>query len=210
MNVLAIGSHPDDVEIGCGGTLNKLARLGHECYLLIMTSGEVGGDPSARKTEQEAAAAVLGARRVFWGGFRDTEITARRETIRIIEEVVVQTRPDLILVHAGEDTHQDHRAVNACALSASRHIKSLLFYECPTTIDFVPNIFVDIGVQIIKKFEALKAHASQVDRTNITGLSIVDIAGAQAHFRGMQSRVRFAEGFRSPRLLLDMDWKKEE
>ena len=204
MNVLAIGSHPDDIEIGCGGTLHKLAALGHTTSILVLTQGEIGGDPAIRRQEQEKAAEILKVKTVFWGGYKDTKISFETDVIKRIEKVVLETAPDIVFVHAPDDTHQDHRHVNACALSASRHVKSILFYEVPTSIDFTPNIFNDVQESFDAKIEALKAHASQVYKTNIADLSILRIAESLANFRGTQSKVRFAEGFRSPRMLLNL------
>ena len=204
MNILAIGSHPDDIEIGCGGTLHKLYRMGHAVSALVLTHGEIGGDPLVRKTEQENSARILGFKKLFWGGYRDTQIPQHADVINKIEAIVIEARPDVVFVHAPEDTHQDHRYVNACTLSATRHIKTILFYEVPTTIDFTPNIFFEIGPDIESKLESLKAHASQMNRTNITDLSILRIAEALANFRGTQSRVKFAEGFKTPRMLLNL------
>jgi len=67
VNVLAIGAHPDDIEIGCGGTLLKLKQQGHKVYMLVMTRGESGGCPEKRLQEQEAAAEYIGAEEIFWG-----------------------------------------------------------------------------------------------------------------------------------------------
>ncbi len=204
MNILAIGSHPDDIEIGCGGTLSKLADMGHTTSILIMTQGEIGGDPLLRRTEQERAAQILNIKNVFWGGYKDTKISIETDVIKRIEKIVIETQPDIVFVHAPEDTHQDHRFVNECTLSASRHVKSILYYEVPTSIDFTPNIFSDIHNSFDRKIESLKAHASQMYKTNIADLSILRIAEAQANFRGTQAKVKFAEGFRSPRMLINL------
>ena len=81
----------------------------------------------------------------------------------------------------------------------------MLFYEVPTTNNFNPNVFVDIGTVLDKKMEALRAHASQIMKTNIEDLSILDIAKSSAHFRGVQGRVPLAEGFVSERLFINID-----
>ena len=62
MKILAIGSHPDDIEVGCGGTLTKYSKKGHEIYLLVMTEGEQGGESSQRRSEQEKAAKLVNAK----------------------------------------------------------------------------------------------------------------------------------------------------
>ncbi len=67
MNILAIGSHPDDIEYGCGGTLLRFARTGDNVYLFVATSGEEGGSGDVRRAEQQDSARLLGIRKIFWG-----------------------------------------------------------------------------------------------------------------------------------------------
>ena len=204
MRILAIGSHPDDIEFGCGGTLIKYTRGGHDLRLLVLTAGGGGGDAALRRQEQEAAAAILGAKEVFWGEYRDTEIPVNQTLIQKIEDVVRSVAPDFIFVHYGSDTHQDHRHLAACTVSATRYTRNVLFYEGPTTHDFTPSVFVDIETELEEKVRALKAHSSQVLKTNVEGLSIADFCRASAHFRGIQGRVRSAEGFVPLRLFINV------
>ena len=206
MNILAIGPHPDDIEIGCAGTLIKYAQQGHNVFLLLVTKGGKGGNAELRHKEQLKAAEIIGAKEIFWGGFKDTELLGKgNEIIHKVEQHIDSIRPDFIFVNFYDDTHQDHRTVNRSVLSAARHIKNVMFYEVPTSNNFTPNVFVDIDAVFDKKLDALKAHVSQITKTNIEGLSIIDIARASAHFRGVQGRVALAEGFVSERLFINID-----
>ena len=205
MNILAIGAHPDDIEFGCGGTVIKYALKGHDVHLLILTDGGRGGDQAERRREQEAAVKLLGVQRLLWGGYRDTELSLDRDLIQKLEATLKIIRPDLILVHSGDDTHQDHRHLSTSVVTASRYTRNVLFYEGPTTANFTPSIFVDIDALLEQKLKALAAHASQVVKTGVEGLSIVDLARAAAHFRGIQGRVRNAEGFVPLRLFINVD-----
>ena len=81
------------------------------------------------------------------------------------------------------------------AITATRYTKNVLFYEGPSTYDFNPTIFVDISDYIDRKFEALFAHNSQINKTNIEGLNITQITDANAIFRGVEGRVKYAEAF---------------
>jgi len=206
MNVLAVGAHPDDIEVGCGGTLIKYAQRGHNIFLLLISKGEMGGDAKVRHKEQMKAAQIIGASDVFWGGFTDTELLDRgNEIIHTVEGYIKEIQPSFIFVNFFDDTHQDHRTVNRSVLSAARYVRNVMFYEVPTTNSFTPNVFVDIASVLDLKLEALKAHASQVMKTNIEDLSIMDIARSSAHFRGVQGRVPLAEGFVSERLFINID-----
>ena len=204
MNVLAIGAHPDDIEFGCGGSLIQYGRKGHTVFLLILTEGESGGIGSVRRTEQLNASKILQAKEIFFSNYRDTQIPVDKILISKIEETLCSVKPELIFVNYPDDTHQDHRNLAMATVSATRYVQNVLFYEGPTTQNFTPNVFVDIGAVLNEKLSALSAHASQVLKTNIEGLSIIEIAKAAATFRGIQGRVRYAEGFVSERLFLSI------
>ncbi len=193
--ILAMAPHPDDTEIGCAGTLAVYAGRGAEVHLFVATDGGRGGDPAVRRAEQEAAAEILGITAVYWGGFEDTRLPDERRLIVAIEEKVQRIGPSVVLVNYHHDTHQDHRALARAAHSATRYVPNVLAYETPTSSNFAPSVFMDISPVMKRKKKALMAHKSQVERTNIQGLTILDIALASAHFRGIQGRLNSAEGF---------------
>ena len=205
MKILAVGAHPDDIEIGCAGSLLKYAASGHDVYLLVMTPGEMGGEAETRKKEQARSAEIMNARDLFWGEYKDTQLAASlNNMISDIEAVVKKIKPDFVFVNYGDDTHQDHRVLSRATISATRYIRNVLFYETPTTNNFSPTLFIDLKDTMDKKITALLAHKSQVERTNIEGLSIVDIAKSMAVFRGIQGRVVLAEGFMPLRLFINI------
>lgn len=193
--VLALAPHPDDIEIGCGGTIAEYVHRGAEVHLFVATDGARGGDAAVRRREQEASAAVLGLKAVHWGGFQDTELSSGSELIHALERQVQAIGPDTVLVNFHEDTHQDHRALARAAHSATRYVPNVLAYETPTSLNFDPHVFMDIHGTLSHKLKALNAHASQIERTNIQGVNIVEIALATAHFRGVQAKISAAEAF---------------
>ena len=204
LTVLAVAPHPDDLEIGCGGTLIKLAKAGHHVHAMVMTQGDAGGDPERRVREQVAAAKLYKAKSLHWGGFEDTRVPLSKESIDALDAVIRQVKPDLVLAPWGDDTHQDHRNTSAQIRSATRYTQNVLFYEVPSTIDFLPDVFVEISKELPTKLRALKAHQSQVHKLNVAGLSILDAAKSMAQFRGYQGRVKAAEGFKALRLHLSV------
>lgn len=204
MRILALGAHPDDIEAGCGGTLIKYAENGHRIFLMVMTQGGQGGAPTVRKREQARAAKLLRAEKVFWGGYKDTEVPLGRDLIQTVEQIVKKIDPHFIFVHYHDDTHQDHRHLAMSTITATRYTKNVLFYEGPTTQNFAPTVFVDIEQALDRKIRSLQAHASQVRKTNIEGLSIADLVRSSAHFRGIQGRVKNAEGFLPLRLFINI------
>ena len=204
MNILAIGAHPDDIEYGCAGTLIKYAERGHHIYLMVLTSGQEGGSSEIRKQEQENAAELMSVQKIFWGGYHDTQLPLNKDLIEKIEEVLGEVNPDLILVNYGDDTHQDHRILTQATMSATRYVRNVLFFEVPTTQNFNPQVYVDISDTLERKSQVLNAHASQVMKTNIEDMYIIELAQANATFRGIQGRVKFAEAFAPLRLFINI------
>jgi LmbE family N-acetylglucosaminyl deacetylase len=203
MNILAIGAHPDDIEFGCGGALIKYSKRGDNIYLLVLTKGEIGAKPSIRMKEQERSAKFLKAKKVYQGIFPDTKIPVDKRLITTIENAMKDSKPDIIFFNYYNDIHQDHRAVAEGAISATRYVKKVLFYEVPTTEGFEPDVFVDIGDVLEDKLKLLKIYASQVNKTRVPHLTILESAKSCANFRGFQARVKYAEGFKALRLMLD-------
>ena len=204
MNILAIGAHPDDIEIGCGGTLIKYSDRGHRVFSLVVTGGGQGGISSVRRSEQEDARRIMGIEKIYWGGYKDTHLEVNQKLVAEIEQVISEIDPDFIFCHFPDDTHQDHRHLSLATQSATRNLRNVLFYEGPTTWDFNPQVFVDIGETLDRKIEALRAHESQVTKTNIEDLSIVEIARSSANFRGIQGRVKYGEAFSPLRLFINI------
>jgi len=203
MNILAIGAHPDDLEYGCGGSLIRHAQAGDQVYLAVATDGSKGGDPEVRQQEQLDSAKIIGAREAFFLDYPDTHFECDRESIMKIEEVVRKVVPDVVYTHFGDDTHQDHRNVARAVVPAARSVPNLLFFEVLSSQNFTPTVFVNIGTVIHQKLATLEAHASQVDKTNIENMSIIEISLSGANFRGIQGRVTHAEGFVAVRYFID-------
>ncbi|MBD3166793.1 PIG-L family deacetylase [bacterium] len=200
--VLALGAHPDDIEIGCAGTLLRFVEAGAEVNLYIATEGQRGGAPEMRVREAERAADKMKVKEIFWGDFMDCEIPHGLELIQSIEKAIKAVAPDFLFVHYFNDTHQDHRAMAGAAQSAGRRVPNFLFFESPTTQHFAPYTFCNINTTITQKIELLETHFSQVARTNIDGTPITDIARAMAIHRGMDIYTRYAEAFLPTRLTL--------
>ena len=204
MNVLAIGAHPDDIEYACAGTLIRhVHEGGAKVYLCIVTDGSSGGDPQVRRREQLDAAELMGIEEVFFLDYPDTEFECNRESIMRIEEVVDNVAADTVYTQWGEDTHQDHRAIARAVVPGARRVPNLLYFEGFSAQHFKPTVFVNIGKVINQKLGALEAHASQIEKPNIEHLNIIDIARSAAHFRGIQGRVTYAEGFTPVRHFID-------
>jgi LmbE family N-acetylglucosaminyl deacetylase len=216
MKILAVGAHPDDIELGCGATLALFKRKGHEVYFLVLTKGEASGDPNVRKKECEQSARTIGADKLFFGNLQDTKIADGVETIMEIERLVKQIKPDVIFAHSYRDGHQDHRNTGMAALAAARNSKKVLFYEGPAALrEFTPQLFVDVTSTFDIKLEALKAFNSQLSKVYFKGTNInhngdrfprvSNAAEGLARYRGFQAGVSFAEAFEVGKFLLEIE-----
>ena len=162
--VLAIGAHPDDVEIGVAGALLAHGASGHAVNILTLSRGAEGGLAAERVAESQAAAALLGAR-LFMEDLEDTRIPSGHPTVGCIERVIDLVRPTLVYTHSIHDTHQDHRAVHEATMVAARRVPRISCYQSPSaTVDFRPNRFVPVGEYLDAKQRAIDAFATQSDR----------------------------------------------
>jgi LmbE family N-acetylglucosaminyl deacetylase len=161
-NVLAIGAHPDDVEIGAGGTLLSHKAAGDLVTILTMCRGKRGGDQERRAREAQEAADVIGAR-LFLDDLEDTRIPEGNPTIGVIEAVIAEVQPTIVYTHSVHDVHQDHRNTHRAAMVASRRVGRIYCFQSPSaTIEFRPAHFVVIDDYIGRKLKAIDMFGSQV------------------------------------------------
>jgi LmbE family N-acetylglucosaminyl deacetylase len=190
--ILAVGAHPDDVELGCGGTIAAASSFGKKVVVVFLTRGEKSGDPHQRELESKKALGTLGVHDVFFGDFPDTEVPTSHKGVDFLEKIYESFKPDTVLTHTLNDTHQDHRQVAWLSLSAFRNVSRLLGYETPrVTGSFCPNYFVDISGFVRSKWDALQCHHSQKDKRYLAYESMVNLAS----FRGSQVGLIAAEAF---------------
>jgi LmbE family N-acetylglucosaminyl deacetylase len=206
VRVLAIGAHPDDIELGCGGSLAAHRLLGDAIALLVLTTGEQGPQAAASRVDEQDQAATKLAAALIWGSFDDGAVPEGRATIDLIQRVMNDFAPDVIYTHAVNDTHQDHRATALATSAAARRACRILRYESPTTTVFTPNVFVDIEHLLDQKVELICAHVSQVLKN---GLVDVDAVKAQARYYGFKARVHLAEGFETDRFVWGMGTERD-
>jgi LmbE family N-acetylglucosaminyl deacetylase/CheY-like chemotaxis protein len=161
--VLAIGAHPDDVEIGVGGILLRHADRGDRVAVLTLTGGEQGGDTAARAAESQRAADLMNAR-LYHRELADTSVSDGGLTIGTIKEVIDEISPGTIYTHTARDVHQDHRNVHSATLVAARGIPRIYCYQAPSTsVEFEPTKFIGIDQQIDRKLEVIEVFTSQVE-----------------------------------------------
>lgn len=203
--VLAVGAHPDDIELGCAGTLALHKSNGDKVYLLVLTKGESSGDIEVREKECRRAAEILGVDGLFFGGLQDTRVHDGRKTIDVIEKIIDEVEPDIVYAPTSKDTHQDHRNTGHATLSAGRRCKMILLYEgASTQRDFFPQVFVDIGKTFELKKKVIRAFGSQLNNhRGGYGLAVKGNEGL-AKLRGYQAGLEVAEAFEVGRFIFEV------
>lgn len=218
MRVLAIGAHPDDVEILCAGTLAHYAAAGHDVTIAVATRGDVGSPTLSREViaairhdEAAAAASMIGAE-LIWLGFDDEWLFDDRPTRARFVDAIRQARPDVMFVHNTADYHPDHRNAGSIATDARipaairlvetnhpalERIPHVFVMDTLGRIDFQPEVYVDITDTFDTKRTMLQRHASQDEWLHaLYGMSYLDFITEQATARGGEVDVRYAEAFR--------------
>lgn len=223
MNVLALFSHPDDVEFLCGGTLLKYKDQGHKIFIALTTSGNIGSNviegreeiARTREAEQLEAARFYEAEVRFLRnddeGLIDTP-EVRRQVINAIR----WADPDVIFTNFAGDRSTDHNTTAAIAgrvmLSLPgrnipadeapiERVPSLFYCDTAAGLHFEPEVYVDISETYDRKIQALECHKSQyawMDTFQVHGF--VDHCRILAEYRGLAAGCRYAEGFRAYRI----------
>lgn len=190
--VLAVGAHPDDVEIGAGGTLLAHLGRGDSVSILTLCRGARGGVQDTRAAESQRAAEILGAT-LYLDDLQDTRISESDPTIGAIGTVVGKVQPTVIYTHSLHDVHQDHRNTHRAVMVAARGIGRVYCYQSPSaTVDFRPSRFVTIDDHIERKLAAIGAFGSQVEiRTYLEP----DLISSTARYWSRFGDGRYAEAF---------------
>ena len=207
MNILAIGAHPDDIELGCGGLLIKAARQGHDVYMYTLTRGGAGGDPSERTNELRHSAEFIGAKHLWIDNFEDSKLSVTNELINHIEYFINKANPDIILTHSHGDIHHDHRAIAAATVESARFNSNVLSYEIPLSRNFDPKVFYDISDVVYEKVELIEIFWSQQSKLYLKSNAIKGLAEYRALQSRLNTEVRYVEAFEVLKLCFDKDFK---
>jgi LmbE family N-acetylglucosaminyl deacetylase len=219
MRIMAIGAHPDDLEILCGGTLARFTEDGHQVTMCVATDGTAGHMEikppelgEIREQEARRAAAVIDAD-FIWMGFPDELIFNDRETRLAFVDAIRHARPDMIITHTPDDYHPDHRVVSSLVFDTSfmaslpnieterpAHLLVPPLYYMDTVAGkrFHPTEYVDVSEQLEIKRQMLGCHESQLKwLQDHDDVDIIEFMEVVAHARGLQCGVAYAEGFRA-------------
>jgi len=199
--VLALGAHPDDLELGCGATLAKLAASGVRVAAVIFSRGGEGASQQFDRAEEtRTALAALGVHEVIQHSLPDTRLHEHlNDLIAVIEGHEREFSPQRVYTMFDGDRHQDHRAVYQASAVACRPVPQILGYETPSSFpNFGPTVFEPIEDFVELKIRALQRHESQGKRLYMHE----DKIRSAAHFRGVQVDLGQSEGFIPYKLVL--------
>ena len=201
MNILAIGAHFDDVEIGCAGALAKHRSLGDNVLIQVIThskyndySGELIRTKETAYKEGLEASKVLDCK-LICNHYETKQVIFNYKLIEDINRVIDENNIDMIYTHWDFDIHQDHQAIGKATMAAGRHVNKILMYQSnlyPNSIPFNSNYFVDITDYIDLKEEAIMCHRSEVDKF---GPDWIPFWINEAKSNGKKVGVGFAEAF---------------
>lgn len=228
IDILAIGAHPDDVELGCGGTLAKLISEGKKCVIIDLTKGEMGtrGTDITRKQEAEEARKILGVSARENLEMKDGFLVNSEEYQMRIVKMIRKYKPEIVLANAIDDRHPDHAKAaklvsDACFLSGLRKIETTdgeeqqqmwrpkQIYHYIQWKNIEPDFVIDISNHLQIKLDACMAYKTQFyDPTStdpVTPIATKDFLESltyRAQDLGRLSGVAFAEGFTTEKLIV--------
>ncbi|MFL6321316.1 MAG: PIG-L deacetylase family protein [Nitrososphaeraceae archaeon] len=198
-SVLVFGAHPDDIEIGMGGTVAKLNGMGYDVKLVVATLPNFVKTDTKEQRRMEAimSAKVMGSNQPEFLDLSADEIVFGRKFVTLIDEIIHKHKPESVFTQWIGDSHQDHQALTRAVISASRDLNNLFMYE--TTIPggvtenaFRPQLYVDISETIEAKKNALNCFDSQKIRC---GDLWIDAIVGRSLYRGYQMNTNHAEAF---------------
>jgi len=207
LSILFIGAHPDDIELGCGGTICYYTERKYEVYCYYLTNGEytdINGN-DVRNFEEiynstKNSLSVLGVKEenMSFNEIPATRLTVNKEIISELQRFIIDKNVQMIFTHPNPDTyHQDHRAThNITMASARRYVNNIFFFEIIFNFAsglMIPNYYVDISNCIDKKTEALRYHKTEFDK--FEGEKWINSIISLAKYRGIQVGTDYAEAF---------------
>ncbi len=227
LDILAFGAHPDDVELGCGGTLLAAVAEGKKVGIIDLTKGELGtrGTTSIRLKEALLAGEIIGATIRDNLGMKDGFFVNDEAHQFAVIETIRRFQPDIILCNAPEDRHPDHgRAAKLIAdasflsglvkIQTSHNGVAQAAWRPAHVFHYIqsrglkPNFVVDISAHMDKKMESIMAHSSQFydpnsnePNTFISSNSFLEFIKGRAKELGQQIGVAYAEGFITEKML---------
>ena len=165
MKILALGAHPDDIEIFMYGLVSIYKKQGNQVFTMIATDGAKGGSPGgeflSKKREHEAIAGLKKISKPIFLNLPDGELGEDAEHKKIIKQSILKIMPDLIITHSPNDYHSDHRSLSSITSSVISHYIPILYCDTLMGVNFNPHFYIDITEYFLLKKEAILKHKTQ-------------------------------------------------
>ena len=165
MKILALGAHPDDIEIFMYGLVCIYKNKGNHVVTMVATDGAKGGskqdDLLIKQRAEETIAGLKNLSVPIFLNIPDSELGEDPVHQKIIKENILNIMPDLIITHSKHDYHADHRALSQLTINAVSHYIPIIFCDTLMGVNFQPNYYIDISDYFEKKKEAILKHNSQ-------------------------------------------------
>ena len=206
-NVLLIGAHFDDSELGAGGTAAKLAKGGKQVYKVTLTDNnthftqrDINVDYESSRQQSRKSCDILGIKELDFQTEECSKLQYSKEVMQRLEAIIFQYNIDTVFIHFNEDMNRDHIEANNICLTAARHCANIFEYQSNGYIldnVFYPTFFVNISDYIETKREALSQYGSEHNRMN----RLFDTVIERNHIWGYANEVEYAEGFRIVKMI---------
>ncbi len=196
MKILALGAHPDDIEIFMYGLVSTYKKEGNQVFTMIATDGSKGGSPKddllSEKRKKEAIAGLKKLSNPKFLNIPDGELGEDPEHKKIIKENILKIMPDLIITHSKKDYHSDHRSLSFLTSSVVSHYIPILYCDTLMGINFNPNYYIDITEHFMFKEKAILKHETQKPQR------FVDLSRLMNSYRAAQCNApkgKYAEAY---------------
>lgn len=201
-NILVVGAHFDDAELGCGGTMARLAHEGKKVYKLTLTDNvtnfeqmNIHVDMQSSQVDSANACKEMGVEEICdFKMIKCNELTYTTEVMQRVEAIIFEKKIDTVFIHYDSDMNQDHIAASKICLTAARHCKNILYYQSNGYIldkAFYPTVFFDISDFYESKKKALNHYRGDHNRFD----RLFDISLKRTEIWGYANKVQYAEGF---------------
>lgn len=209
-NILIVGAHFDDAELGAGGTAAKLASQGKKVYKLTLTDNETNFSAmninvafESSKRQSAEACRILGVEEITdFKPVACSELEYSKELMQRVEKYIFDLNIDTIFMHFNADMNTDHVAASRICLTAGRHCKNIIQFQSNGYVlenVFYPTFFVDISEFIEKKRQALASYGKEHNRFD----SLFEVTVERNRVWGYPNKCQYAEGFNIIKMLME-------
>ncbi len=200
-NILFVGAHIDDIELGCAGTIVKFSKK-NNIYFLIITNSEFYNQNNKIVRKKEIAEKelnnslnILKVKKIFNFNLNTNNIQFNDDTKKEYLKIINKIKPETVFVHSGNDTHLDHQIVSNFITSMSKKINNIIHYKSNFyhySKKFNPNLYIDISKEFDTKIKSIKCYKTELKRVKKSWLKLIKLENS---LYGNIANTKYAEAF---------------